>query len=90
MDELDKNITESKQLDSAYANALNKGGKTTLKDLKEYCQHGKSAFHADARQEAFNLGVQSVMIYIQDRLSGKFTNELTALKELTEQEESNE
>ena len=78
---LDTLISDSKQLDLMYSNALNKGGKTVLKDLAEYCHEGESAYNQDARLEAFNLGVQSVMIYIRDRINGKFTEQLINIKE---------
>ena len=85
---IDENLNESKRLDTCYANALGKGGKTVLKDLKEYCQHGRSPFNVGSiRQTDFNIGVQSVMIYIEDRLSKKFTKELIAIKKLEVEDE---
>lgn len=84
---IDDHIGISKQLDDCYANAFGKGGKTVLSDLKEYCHEGESAYHDDARREAFNLGVQSVMIYVNDRLSKRFTKELLELKEQENKDE---
>jgi hypothetical protein len=79
--DVNKLISDSKSLDLCYAKAINKGGKSVLKDLREYCQWGQSAYNDDARKEAYNLGIQSVMIYIQNRLDKKFTKQLIKIKE---------
>lgn len=60
-----------RQLVGAYYRFANSNdGKLILQDLQEFCGHGKSAFNRESdRITDFNLGMQNVMLHIQDTIN---------------------
>ena len=79
----EKRLEESKALDKAYANLFNGvDGLKVLDDLRKYCLKDDVGFRVNDREEAYVLGMKSVLNYVERRVEMKFTERMAEMMEV--------
>ena len=73
-------IQKEEDLCRAYSKAF-KGSKQVLADLDDYCGINQNPFDENDRREAYKLGMQDVIRYIHNRISGIMIDELQIIEE---------
>lgn len=75
MDDFTRMVEDSRERDAAYKRVF-KNESGVLSDLESFCGHDMDPFDNDSRRTAYKLGLQAVIRYIHQRISGKLTAQM--------------